>query len=83
MCLLRLFRKFPDIVQAKEWSQEIVAVLDDQNLGVVNCAAALITALSQTYPDYYSGAVTKAIMKLNSVIEDSLITLLDCCERRI
>jgi AP-2 complex subunit alpha len=65
---LRLYRKYPEIIPGKDWAQDIVAVLDDENLGVVHAATCLITALVQAFPDSYSGAATKAIMKMNAVI---------------
>jgi AP-2 complex subunit alpha len=68
LCLLRLYRKYPDIIPGKDWAQNIIAVLDDGNLGVVHTAACLITSLAQAYPEAYSSSVTKAIMKLNAVI---------------
>ena len=67
LCLLRIYRKFPELLQIKDWAHDIVNVMDDDNLGVVNSAVCLITALAQTYPDFTSGCVTKAITKLNSV----------------
>lgn len=70
---MRIYRKFPELLQIKDWASDIVNVMDDDNLGVVNSAVCLITALAQTYPDITSGCVTKAITKLNSVSSFSAI----------
>lgn len=67
LCLLRIYRKYPELIPVKEWIQDFINVMDDDNLGVVNAAVCLITAIAQAYPDLSSGCVTKAITKLNSV----------------
>ncbi|KAI8892961.1 adaptin N terminal region-domain-containing protein [Globomyces pollinis-pini] len=68
LCLLRIYRKYPDLIPAEKWSLDIVKVLDESDLGVVHSAACLILALVQLYPDSYSSCVTKCIMKLNTIV---------------
>jgi AP-2 complex subunit alpha len=66
--LLRLYRKFPDIIPVRDWAKDIVNVMDDKNLGVAHAATCLVLALSQQDPDAYAQCVTKAIMKLTSIV---------------
>ncbi|KAJ3315097.1 hypothetical protein HDV04_004238 [Boothiomyces sp. JEL0838] len=68
LCLLKIYRRYPEIVHVNEWAPEILKVLDDRNLGVLHCAACLVTALVQNYPDQFSGCVTKVISKLNQIV---------------
>ncbi|KAJ3324497.1 hypothetical protein HDV06_006908 [Boothiomyces sp. JEL0866] len=68
LCLLKIYRRYPDIVPVNDWAPEILRVLDDKNLGVLHSAACLVTALVQTYPDQFSGCVTKVISKLNQIV---------------
>jgi AP-2 complex subunit alpha len=72
LCLLRIYRKFPELLPINDWAHDIVNMMDDENLGVVNSAVCLITALAQAYPDLTSGCVVKAIMRLNSVSPDTI-----------
>lgn len=68
LCLLRIFRKHPEIIPAKEWAQSLVQVMDDTDLGVVHAATCLVTALAQIHPEAYSESATKAIMKLSLIV---------------
>jgi AP-2 complex subunit alpha len=79
LTLLRLYRKFPDIIPVRDWARDIVNVMDDKNLGVAHAATCLVLALSQQDPDAYAQCVTKAIMKLSSV----WLIYVDCCQWRV
>ncbi|KAJ3276171.1 hypothetical protein HDV01_005619 [Terramyces sp. JEL0728] len=68
LCLLKIYRRYPEIIPVNDWAPDILKVLDDKNLGVLHSAACLVTALVQTYPDQFSGSVTKVISKLNQIV---------------
>lgn len=40
LCLLRLFRKYPEIIQVKEWAPDIVRIMDDNNLVLISYAGS-------------------------------------------
>lgn len=67
LCLLRIYRKYPELVPGDLWAQDILAVINDSNLAVVNSAVALIIALAQQYEEAYRPAVVKIINRLHKV----------------
>lgn len=67
LCLLRLYRKNPDVLPASDWSDRILTLLDDNDQGVVNSAASLVLALVQDYPNEYAGCVPKAVSRLGKL----------------
>ncbi|KAJ3061224.1 hypothetical protein HDU99_005629, partial [Rhizoclosmatium hyalinum] len=70
LCLLKLFRKFPDIFQAVDWAQKILFMMDDRDLGTALCVATLVLALAQQYPEEYYGCVNKAVNRLYKILID-------------
>ncbi|KAJ9084078.1 hypothetical protein DSO57_1028047 [Entomophthora muscae] len=68
LCLLRLFRKHPDVIPAKDWANSIVGTLEDYDLGVALCATSLVLALAQQYQDEFAAAVPILITRLYKVI---------------
>ncbi|KAJ3024561.1 UNVERIFIED_CONTAM: hypothetical protein HDU68_008005, partial [Siphonaria sp. JEL0065] len=74
LCLLRLFRKFPELFQAVDWAQKIIYMMDDRDLGTALSVATLVLALAQQYPEEYYGAVNKAISRLYKVLIDKDVT---------
>ncbi|KAI8803401.1 Adaptor protein complex AP-2 alpha subunit [Cladochytrium replicatum] len=68
LCLLRLFRKFPDIFPATEWAQKIVARMEDPDMGVALSSTNLVLALAEVYPDAYSGSISRAIRCLHKIL---------------
>ncbi|KAJ3408435.1 hypothetical protein HDU80_005756 [Chytriomyces hyalinus] len=68
LCLLRLYRKFPEAFQAVDWAQKIIFMMDDRDLGTALAVASLVLALAQQYPDAYFGAVPKAVNRLHRVL---------------
>lgn len=69
LTLLRLYRKVPAIVQP-EWSERIIAIMDDPDMGVALSVTSLIMALAQDNPDVYRGSYVKAAQRLKSIIVD-------------
>ncbi|KAH8120326.1 Adaptor protein complex AP-2 alpha subunit [Phellopilus nigrolimitatus] len=68
LTLLRLYRKHPDVIPAAEWALRIVAIMDDMDLGVVNCVTSLIMAMAQDHLDVYAVCYQKAVDRLHRLI---------------
>ncbi|KAJ3206516.1 hypothetical protein HDU83_000366 [Entophlyctis luteolus] len=68
LCLLRLFRKFPEVFEAIDWAPKILYMMDDRDLGTAVSVISLVTALAQVYPEAYYGAVTKAVSRLHRIL---------------
>jgi len=73
LTLLRLYRKYPEIVQ-NEWAERIIALMDDQDLGVTLSVTSLVLALAQDNPEAYKGSYVKAAHRLKRVVVDSEYT---------
>ncbi|RVX73868.1 hypothetical protein B0A52_02758 [Exophiala mesophila] len=73
LTLLRLYRKFPGIIQP-EWAERIISLMDDHDMGVVLSVTSLIMALVQDNPDAYKGSYVKAAQRLKRVIIDNDIS---------
>ncbi|CAO1634850.1 unnamed protein product [Sympodiomycopsis kandeliae] len=71
LTLLRLYRKNPETFPADEWAPRIVAIMDDENLGVVTAVTSLVMALAQTHPDSYVIAYQKAVDRLAKIVIES------------
>ncbi|KAI0162576.1 adaptin N terminal region-domain-containing protein [Pestalotiopsis sp. NC0098] len=69
LTLLRLYRKYPDIVQP-QWAERIVSLMDDQDLGVALSVTSLVMAVAQDDPDAYKGAYVKAAARLKRILVD-------------
>ncbi|KAK9426242.1 putative AP-2 complex subunit alpha [Seiridium unicorne] len=69
LTLLRLYRKYPDIVQP-QWAERIVSLMDDQDLGVALSVTSLVMAVAQDDPDTYKGAYVKAASRLKRILID-------------
>lgn len=69
LTLLRLYRKVPTIVQP-EWSERIIAIMDDPDMGVALSVTSLVMALAQDDPDTYKGSYVKAAQRLRRIVID-------------
>ncbi|EIM19952.1 Adaptor protein complex AP-2 alpha subunit [Wallemia mellicola CBS 633.66] len=74
LTLLRLYRKYPDIVPVREWALRIVSVMDDENLGVSLAVTSLIMTLSQNDPDAFAICYPKAVDRLTKIIIEKKYT---------
>ena len=72
LTLLRLYRKYPDIVQ-QEWAERMISLMDDPDMGVTLSVTSLIMALAQDRPDEYKGSYAKAAQRLKKIIVDNEI----------
>ncbi|CAI4225386.1 unnamed protein product [Auanema sp. JU1783] len=77
LCLLKLFRNSPELIQPHEYASRIVHLLNDSHMGVVTSAASLIELLSKKWPDEYKGCVPLAISRLSRIITSTYTDLQD------
>ncbi|WOG95938.1 hypothetical protein DCAR_0415267 [Daucus carota subsp. sativus] len=55
LCLLRLFRKNPDVVNVDGWSDRMAQLLDERDIGVLTSSMSLFVALvAKDYDSYWS-----------------------------
>lgn len=55
LCLLRLYRKNPDVVNVDGWADRMAQLLDERDLGVLTASMSLLVALvSNTHDSYWS-----------------------------
>ena len=72
LTLLRLYRKYPDIVQ-QEWAERMISLMDDPDMGVTLSVTSLIMALAQDQPDQYVGSYVKAAQRLKRIVVNNEI----------
>uniref|UniRef100_A0A0K0CXQ4 Alpha_adaptinC2 domain-containing protein n=1 Tax=Angiostrongylus cantonensis TaxID=6313 RepID=A0A0K0CXQ4_ANGCA len=77
LCLLKLFRTAPDVIQPGEYASRIVHLLNDSHMGVVTSAASLIESLSKKWPSEYKGCVPLAISRLSRIVTSTYTDLQD------
>lgn len=73
LTLLRLYRKYPNIVQ-NEWAERIISLMDDPDLGVALSVTSLVMALVQDNLEQYKGSYVKAANRLKRVVVDGECT---------
>jgi AP-2 complex subunit alpha len=73
LTLLRLYRKYPGIVQ-QEWAERIISIMDDPDMGVALSVTSLVMALVQDNPDAYRGSYVKAAQRLRRIVVESDIS---------
>ncbi|KAK7262216.1 hypothetical protein RJT34_29779 [Clitoria ternatea] len=55
LCLLRLYRKNPDVVNVDGWADRMAQLLDERDLGVLtSCMSLLVALVSTNYEAYWS-----------------------------
>ncbi|KAF2398276.1 Adaptor protein-like protein complex AP-2 [Trichodelitschia bisporula] len=69
LTLLRLFRKFPSIVQP-EWAERIISLMDDSDMGVALSVTSLVIALVQENPEQFKASYVKAARRLKAIAVD-------------
>ncbi|KAF2426308.1 Adaptor protein-like protein complex AP-2 [Tothia fuscella] len=74
LTLLRLYRKYPAIVQM-EWAERIISMMDDPDMGVALSVTSLVIALVQDNPEQYKAAYVKAARRLKNIAVDNDCTL--------
>ncbi|KAH9321816.1 hypothetical protein KI387_016455, partial [Taxus chinensis] len=61
LCLLRLYRKNPDVVNVEGWSDRMAQLLDERDLGVLIAVTSLLVALVSSNYDSYWSCVPKCV----------------------
>lgn len=64
LCLLRLFRKNPDVVNVDGWSDRMTQLLDERDLGVLTSVMSLLVALVSNNHDAYWSCLPKCVKVL-------------------
>jgi len=64
LCLLRLYRKNSDVVNVDGWSERMVQLLDERDLGVLTAVMSLLVALVANSPEAYWNCVPKCVRTL-------------------
>ncbi|KAJ3431183.1 ap-2 complex subunit alpha [Anaeramoeba flamelloides] len=73
LCLLRLFRKYPDLLIPSEWANRAEGLLNNYDYGVLTSVLSLLLALVAQDPEGYKVLQSKAIQLLKRiVIEESV-----------
>lgn len=67
LTLLRLYRKYPGIIQP-EWAERIISLMDDPDMGVVLSVTSLLMALVQDNPEAFKGSYVKAAQRLRRIV---------------
>uniref|UniRef100_A0A1J3GCH1 AP-2 complex subunit alpha n=1 Tax=Noccaea caerulescens TaxID=107243 RepID=A0A1J3GCH1_NOCCA len=61
LCLLRLFRKNPDAINADGWADRMAQLLDERDLGVLTASTSLLVALVANNHEAYSNCLPKCV----------------------
>mmetsp|Transcript_14257 Transcript_14257/g.21550 ORF Transcript_14257/g.21550 Transcript_14257/m.21550 type:complete len:985 (-) Transcript_14257:40-2994(-) len=68
LTLLRLFRKYPEIISPEDWSDRIVNLMNIGDLGVCTSVMSLILGLVASDPQGYANSVENAISILVKLV---------------
>lgn len=68
LCLLRLFRKYPEVIPQDNFASKVVSLLDDHNLGVVLSVMALVLGLVSYDTRGFEAAPAKAVDLLEQLV---------------
>ncbi|KAK9153797.1 hypothetical protein Sjap_001277 [Stephania japonica] len=61
LCLLRLYRKNPDVVNIDGWSDRMAQLLDERDMGVLTAVMSLLVALVSNSHDQYWSCLPKCV----------------------
>ncbi|CAM8967179.1 unnamed protein product [Rhodiola kirilowii] len=61
LCLLRMFRKNPDVVNVDGWSDRMTQLLDERDFGVLTSSMSLLVALVSNNHDAYWSCLPKCV----------------------
>eukprot|EP00002_Diphylleia_rotans_P011743 TRINITY_DN230_c0_g1_i5.p1 TRINITY_DN230_c0_g1~~TRINITY_DN230_c0_g1_i5.p1 ORF type:complete len:893 (-),score=221.42 TRINITY_DN230_c0_g1_i5:371-2971(-) len=68
LCLLKLFRKYPEIMPTDTWGERIINLLNDYDMGVLLSVCSLLLGMIQTDPQGLERAVPRVIQKLSQIV---------------
>jgi AP-2 complex subunit alpha len=66
--LLRLFRRYPDLIPPETGAEKLVSLLDEHDFGILTSAMGLLLGLVAFNPKGYEVAIPKVINLLIKVI---------------
>jgi len=61
LCLLRLYRKSPDVINIDGWSDTMAQLLDERDFGVLTSVMSLLVSLVSNNTDSYWNCVPKCV----------------------
>lgn len=64
LCLLRLYRKNPDVVNVDGWADRMAQLLDERDLGVLTSSMSLLVALVSNHHEAYWSCLPKCVKTL-------------------
>ncbi|XP_075512991.1 AP-2 complex subunit alpha-1-like isoform X1 [Primulina tabacum] len=70
LCLLRLYRKNPDVVNVDGWADRMTQLLDERDLGVLTSSMSLLVALVANNHEAYWSCVPKCVRILERLIRN-------------
>ncbi|XP_074573018.1 AP-2 complex subunit alpha-1-like [Curcuma longa] len=70
LCLLRLYRKNPDVVNSDGWSDRMSQLLDERDLGVLTAVMSLFVALVSNNIDAYWNCLPKCVKILERLAKN-------------
>lgn len=68
LTLLRLYRKYPEILPPDAWAGRVIALLNGKDLGVITSVMSLILGMVEKDPKAYAEAVQKVIRLLVKLV---------------
>eukprot|EP01027_Heterolobosea_sp_BB2_P019911 GEZU01028060.1.p1 GENE.GEZU01028060.1~~GEZU01028060.1.p1 ORF type:complete len:1005 (-),score=379.00 GEZU01028060.1:294-3308(-) len=68
LCLLRLYRKYPEILPPDTWSERVINLLSGRDLGVITSVMALLLELVASSPADYEKAIPKVVRLLTKLV---------------
>ncbi len=74
LTLLRLYRKHPEVIPAEEWALRIIAIMDDDNLGVALAVTSLVMAMAQDHPDAFASSYQRAVLRMHRIVVENDFT---------
>lgn len=74
LTLLRLYRKHPEVIPAEDWALRIIAIMDDDNLGVALAVTSLVMTMAQDHPDAFASSYQKAVLRMHRIVVENDFT---------
>uniref|UniRef100_A0A7S4F9F0 AP-2 complex subunit alpha n=1 Tax=Chrysotila carterae TaxID=13221 RepID=A0A7S4F9F0_CHRCT len=65
---LRLYRKAPDVLPPSEWSDKVLMLLDEKNIGVLTSVSSLVLGVMAVDPSGWEAAAPKAARTLTRLV---------------
>ncbi|TKY89433.1 hypothetical protein EX895_001964 [Sporisorium graminicola] len=74
LTLLRLYRKHPEVIPAEDWALRIIAIMDDDNLGVALAVTSLVMTMAQDHPEAFASSYQKAVQRMHRIVVENDFT---------